>query len=528
MTSGGVQIGAEVFVYRDGKRVLSKNAEGAFSFGGLFKGSYAVCVKTPVPYRPTCSPNIPWSGAAPPAGSQVVSVNPGSITSADVLVPRPPRTAIAGTVKNTAGQGLAGIGVWLLNRSTGVVFSAESGVAGAYKIGGLSPSAKGYTVCAASGIGDEVPTVAWAGRCYQDVAWPAANLAKLTRADFPTTATAVSVTTGQTHSGVVLKLRPAGNITGSVVDADANTPLQFAAVRLYDKSAGFITDALVDGVGNYRFGGVPAGKYYVCYRAGDGPAGRSFAGQCWNGVAWNGAALPAGADLVSAFPTATTPDIDFSLHAIPRGSIHGFINDVAGYLRYASVYVITPAGKVVGQALTGTRDFFGGGEYLIENLPYSSTGYFVCVDPRQASNDVMDPDGRWGPRCYGGKPWDGAPADVPQTATPVPVTAVQPDRTGISILDVPLGGMIAGTVLRFGTATPARVNVLLLSQSSRLLDSTLTDANGAYRFSGIVAEINYAVCFEGRTFADVPQGYLPQCYKAGGNVPWDGTYTGGP
>ena len=85
-----------------------------------------------------------------------------------------------------------------------------------------------------------------------------------------TVGTAVSVTAGQTTSGVDIAVGRGGRITGTVTESGSGAPIPAltssdeAFIQLYS-SIGLLLDieAFLDSTGTYTFAGLPSGTYYV-------------------------------------------------------------------------------------------------------------------------------------------------------------------------------------------------------------------------------------------------------------------------
>lgn len=75
-------------------------------------------------------------------------------------------------------------------------------------------------------------------------------------------ATTVSVTSGSTNS-IIMEITTGSHIDGTVVDAGTNAPIADTIVRVVDASGETLSVVMTDANGDFRFGALPAGNYYV-------------------------------------------------------------------------------------------------------------------------------------------------------------------------------------------------------------------------------------------------------------------------
>jgi len=133
----------------------------------------------------------------------------------------------------------------------------------------------------------------------------------------PSSADVVSVLEGQTTSGIDFRLGQLGSISGLVVDAMTNTPIEGALVSAMPSGgsgtgANRGTHAVTDAHGMYRLAGLTDGEYIVS-------AGKhGYIQQYYNGVT-----IPANATPVVVLNGQTTSNIDFALGIL--GAISGLV-----------------------------------------------------------------------------------------------------------------------------------------------------------------------------------------------------------
>ncbi|RFF30693.1 carboxypeptidase-like regulatory domain-containing protein [Wenzhouxiangella sediminis] len=75
-------------------------------------------------------------------------------------------------------------------------------------------------------------------------------------------ASTVSVTAGNTTS-IIMEITTGSHIDGTVVDAGTNNPIAETIVRVVDASGETLSVVMTDANGDFRFGALPAGDYYV-------------------------------------------------------------------------------------------------------------------------------------------------------------------------------------------------------------------------------------------------------------------------
>ena len=317
---GGVaQVSAEV-IDAEGDEVgyATTDAQGDYTVDGLSPGSYDVCFDTAQAtggsstsgYLDQCWNDAAWGGeVSDTTGATAVTVAVAANTSG-VDATLVAAGAVSGTVTDSGDHPLAFVTVLVLDASGDVVGSSvETGEDGAYAITGLPAGT--YDVCFdASTESGGSSTTGYLDQCWRDAGWDG---------DPPdvTGATAVTVTTGSTTSGVDAALASGAAIAGTVTDT-SDHPLSDVDVEVLeggvDVGYGFTG---VDGT--YSITGLPAGTYDVCFDASLASGGSSTTGyddQCYDGVAWDGSlADVTGATGVTVAAGATRTGVDAALPA---------------------------------------------------------------------------------------------------------------------------------------------------------------------------------------------------------------------
>lgn len=541
--SRGEGVRATVVAYRNRRRVSSTrtNRHGDYTIGGLAASAagYAVCVvgySTDGPargggsasgYLGRCYRTAAWNGGAIPSRARLIGLSTGQHKRGiDIALRR--AAAIAGTVRSHSGAQLYWSGVVAHNRSTGRNFtvSAGDGFPARYKLIGLTPSRRGYTVCFNSLLPQPGSRTGYAPRCYQSAAWHGGRT-------YPSTATPVPVSLGRVHAGISVRLPRGGAVSGRMLEATTGAPIAQAQVRVFTATGRQVGWAETSNDGGYIVTGLSASSNYrVCASPpplGFHPPGATHLAQCWRNTAWNGRTLPSGITAVRVVLGARHTAINFHLRRIPLGTISGTITGGVTQRPVSKVTldVFTRGGKLVSEP--GVQYVNGNGTYTVDNLPTSSTGYIVCA---WTTEELIRTPAGWVSTCYGGRAWDGEPSPPPKGGPRVPVVAGHMHPKNINIV-VPRGGAISGTIYQGpGTTTRPRnteLLVVLYTAGGRIARTIRTDPDDStYWFSSVPAARaanGYTVCFYGRVEQrHAPPGtvgYRSQCYD---QIPWNGRF----
>jgi hypothetical protein len=497
----------------------SSDYYGHYRIGGLAASStgYAICVSgaavfsvvvSPTGYLGRCYKTATWGGGSVPSSATKVPLTTTQHkTGINVALQAAAR--ITGKVTSPGGTGLSSVRVIARNRSSGRTSYGYTSGSGTYSIDSLTASSTGYTVCFNPQLNIQ-GTTGYRPRCYKNVTWSGGST-------LPSTATAVSVSLGHTHSGVSQSLTVGGAISGTVTATDT-TPVQNATIVVYSSAGVRLATTTTDSLGKYVVKGLAAASGdRVCVSPDNVPQ-LTYVGQCWNNVAWNGGALPSGTTGVSVTTGQVHTAIDFSLTIVMVGlsTISGNITEGAGNnaLQGATVQLFSISGSSLRTTTTDAA-----GAYAFTGLTASATGYVVCANATGASSTTATPATGWALGCYNDVAWNGL--DVPSAAARLIFAAGH----GPANIDIALqvGGEISGKVTRYAeTTTINGVTVKLYTAAGRSLAFTTTASGGTYAFVGlspVAAASGYIVCFDGRSIPS-SYGYRPQCYS---NVGWNGT-----
>lgn len=286
----------------------------------------------------------------------------------------------------------------------------------------------------------------------------------------------VNKTVGVVFSPVQTEVYSIGaSISGQVTDANTASPLQFVNVQLYDQNGFFLNSTSSDFSGNYRFSGLSANTYKVCFYTGQG-----YISQCWQ----NTTATPASATpiLVSTSPV-TGIDAALQIGAIITGTV---TNGTSGIQNVWVGVSDTDGNQVPGIGGANTDE---SGNYALSGLP---TGTYKLYFNGQPAGYIS----QW----YNNRT-DAASAD------PVPVTAGG-IYTGYNA-QLAQGGTISGRVTSDGTNGIQNVMVQLRDTSGNWINginSPMTNASGDYTLSGI-PDGNYKLYFDGSS-----SGYISEWF----------------
>jgi len=178
-------------------------ADGTYTLTAVAPGSYRVCFDAEYASHPPangylsqCYRNQPWSrqyDAALPSTFTPVTVK-AATTTTGIDAKLVTAGAVSGTVTDTAGHGISGITVDAFDPSGRRAGSSGTTADGTYAVPLLRPTVA-YTVCF-SDVHIVPVRPPYAGQCWKNVPW-SGNLTAL-----PAGTTAVTVTSGGTHSGI--------------------------------------------------------------------------------------------------------------------------------------------------------------------------------------------------------------------------------------------------------------------------------------------------------------------------------------
>ena len=301
-------------------------------------------------------------------------------------------------------------------------------------------------------------------------------------------ATPVTVTAGDTDTGIDAELQLAGEISGRVTNIDG-AALAKISVSAYD-SAGAGGTAETNASGEYTVGSLPAGAYTVRFAPAAPVAGFSTGGGNYLPQFYNARSSGREADTVRVdplVPNEATTGIDATLAA--GGTISGRVVDPSGTpVEGLLVTAYTPVGGFAGSWFTEAD-----GRYSIDQLPSGSYAIGVAPSERYGSRNYV-------PYYYPGRgTLAGAAAVVVRAGSEVEI-----DPT------VTAGGEITGTVTAPKGGGVKQARVVLLNERDEYVAGVSTNDEGKYAIGALEA---------GSYFVEFlpPFKFLPEVATSGEN-----------
>jgi len=253
---------------------------------------------------------------------------------------------------------------------------------------------------------------------------------------------------------------PMGAISGTVYKSDGTTPIANTRVRVYDSNWNYKTYDYTDSNGQYIFGGLVSGSYYV---KADGYVDGQ--GYVYFKEYYNNTSDQSSASLVTVTVPDTTTGIDFTLDQ--GGVISGTVYKEDGTTPIANtgVYVYDSGWNIVTGIYTDSNGHytFGGlvsGSYYVKAYGYVDGQGFVYF-PEYYNNTS-----------------DQSSASL--------VTVTVPDTTTGIDFTLDQGGAISGTVYKEDGTTPiANTAVSVYDSDWNMVTGIYTDSNGQYICQGL-------------------------------------------
>lgn len=266
----------------------------------------------------------------------------------------------------------------------------------------------------------------------------------------------VSGASGATGSFQLTADPSAGGIAGSVTKEGSGEPRPGATVRLFRSSGGFVRQVTTDAAGDFLFGGLDAGDWYL--QAFD----PLLMAEIWDDHTCTGSCNVVAIGDPVAVVAGLVEDIDFALAA--GGTIEGALTDAdGGGPVFGNVMAYDASGALV-------ESVGGNGAYRLDALPAGS--YTVRTSTSFHFDELYD-DIPCQPSC-----------DV-TAGSPVAVAA---GSTTPSV-DFVLGrlGSLSGTVTRATDGAPVfQARVILHSAGGTAVASAFTRPGGTYEITRLI------------------------------------------
>jgi hypothetical protein len=299
------------------------------------------------------------------------------------------------------------------------------------------------------------------------------------KADF-NTADPVSVTAGQTVSGIDAQLADKGSISGRVTDSSGSTGIDDVNVNINDMNGNWINGCSTDANGDYTINGIPAGDYKVEFSP-DNAVGNYIREWYNNKNSFNNA------DTVTVIDGQNTSGIDAQL--ADGASISGRVMDSSGTVGIQDVEVRLhdSVQNYITEAMTDSD-----GYYTIQGL--SAGDYKIEFQTHHVSASYV---GEW----YNDKSSFGS-------ADTLTVTSGQA-LTGIDA-QLADGGAVSGRITdATGTVGIANVEVQICDLGQYWYPGTNTDSDGYYTLKGLPAG-DYKIQFQTNW---TPGNYVGEWYN---------------
>jgi hypothetical protein len=268
----------------------------------------------------------------------------------------------------------------------------------------------------------------------------------------------LSVTTGQTVTGIDAQLADGGGVSGRVTDSSGTIGIANVEVQICDLNQYWYNGVSTDSDGYYTIYGLPAGDYKVEFRTHNAPGN-------YTNEWYNDKDSFENADQISVTVGQTTTGIDAQLSE--GGAISGRVTDSTGTV---GIYNVDVQAYDLNNYWWNSTNTDSDGYYTIQGLP--------------GGNYKIEFMTNWAPGDYVGEWYNDK--DSFDNADPVSVTVGQ-TTTGIDA-QLADGGSISGRVTdSTGTVGINNVNVNIRDMSNNWYHGVNTDNDGYYTVYGLPA-----------------------------------------
>jgi hypothetical protein len=320
---------------------LSTDSLGYFvstagSGNGLPTGGYYVLTSNSLGYQDELYDDIPCLGCDVTLGTKV-QLTAGKTTSGiNFALSQAGTGRIAGTVTRAAtGDPLPLLSVQIYDSTGRAVSSLTTSYLGTYQSGALPPG--NYYVAAS------VRSADYRDELYDNVPFCSGCS--------PLVGTPVTVTAGNTTSGIDIALDTGGRIEGRVTDASTGAPVLVAYVYAFDASGQPERAVPVDAIGNYSVNGLAAGTHYAIADIGWG-----YVNQLYSGLPCP-VCDPTTGTPITVTAGSTTGGVDFAVAG--GGRIEGTLTRAADGLPVSGwVTLYDAAGSAVAGSIVDGSGFY--------------------------------------------------------------------------------------------------------------------------------------------------------------------------
>jgi hypothetical protein len=483
-------VSVSVFSAAGGPPVASgfTNANGVYKTGGVPTGSYFVKTNNSKGFIDQLYQGKNCSVCNPTTGTPVgVTVGQGTSGIDFALTPG---GRISGTITSSENsQPLPGVNVSFFNASGQQVGNAQTDGTGKFLTFGGLPTGTYYAKTNNSqGLVDKI---------YNNILCAACSAA---------TGTPISVTVGAETTGVDFALAAGARIGGTITDSSSGAPVANARVDVFASNGFFVTSAQTGSNGKYvTNAGMGAGTYYARANTAQGHIAKMY-----NNVDCPVCSPLKGTPIVLT-ASQSVSNIDFALAA--GGLISGTVKDQvtgapigAGEGLFVNVQIFNANNNLVATAGVDPAGRYTSGTGMPSGTYYARTinnqGYINKLYGNSICLGESKPGGAGGGL--------GAPACVPTSGTPIPVTVGQ--TTQNIDFTLAIGLRIGGKVTDAATGLPlASAGVGIFDSQGRQVTGGRADNAGNYQSDGGLPPGTYFAI--GNAF---DQGYVPQLYNGVG------------
>ncbi len=330
---------------------------GAYTLGGLPTGTYYVSTWNSQGYVDEAYDDVTCIQCVATIGKPIAVTLGQTTTGVNIALSK--GAAFAGRVTDAVtGVGLAGVSLYVYRADGSWLVSNQTSSTGNYTVSGILPGS--YFVKTQNTLG-------YIDQLYDGVTCIGCSV---------TAGKLLTVTLGQTVTGVTFALRKGAGITGRVTDAGTGTGLAGVFVTLYGSDGNWLSQVQTMTAGTYAFGGLQPGSYYAMTSNTLG-----YINQVYDNVPCLGCAASAG-KLIPVGAEQTVNGVNFALSK--GGVVAGTVTDAAtgAPLTDVTITLYTNSGTWANSGQTSST-----GSYTVGGLP--SGAYYAKATAASGHDDVL-------------------------------------------------------------------------------------------------------------------------------------------